>query len=64
MMYLLAIFLPPVAVLLTGRPFQAFINFLLTLCLFVPGMIHAIMVVSESKADKRMKKQVKMMKQA
>lgn len=31
MMYLLAILLPPVAVLFCGKPFQAIINFILTL---------------------------------
>ncbi|MFG6117229.1 YqaE/Pmp3 family membrane protein [Halobacillus sp. MO56] len=62
MLYLLAIFLPPVAVLLVGKPFQALINFFLTLLLWIPGSIHAILVVNEHKADKRMKKQVKMMK--
>ena len=60
MMYLLAIFLPPVAVLFVGKPFQAVINFFLTLLLWVPGMIHAILVVNEAKADKRMKRQVKL----
>ena len=60
MMYLLAILLPPVAVLFVGKPFQAVINFFLTLLLWVPGMIHAILVVNEAKADKRMKRQVKL----
>ncbi|CDQ20978.1 YqaE/Pmp3 family membrane protein [Halobacillus karajensis] len=62
MHYLLAIFLPPVAVLMVGRPIQAVLNFFLWLLLWVPGSIHAILVVNEHKADKRMKKQVKMMK--
>lgn len=60
-MYLLAIFLPPVAVLISGKPIQALINVVLTLCFWIPGAIHAILVVNENKADKRMKKQVKMM---
>ena len=47
MMYLLAIFLPPVAVLFCGKPFQAIINFILTLIFWVPGVIHAIFVVHE-----------------
>lgn len=49
MMYLLAIFLPPVAVLFCGKPFQAIINFILTLIFWVPGVIHAIFVVHEKK---------------
>lgn len=62
MMYLLAIFLPPVAVLLSGKPGQAILNLILCLMFFIPGVIHAILVVNEHKADKRMKKQVKMIK--
>ncbi|WNF38834.1 YqaE/Pmp3 family membrane protein [Bacillaceae bacterium IKA-2] len=58
MMYLLAIFLPPVAVLFAGKPIQAILNFFLTLLFWIPGMIHAILVVNENKADKRMKRQV------
>ena len=38
MMYLLAIVLPPVAVLICGKPFQAIINFILTLIFWVPGL--------------------------
>ena len=38
-MYLLAILLPPVAVLLCGKPIQAVLNFFLTLCFWVPGAI-------------------------
>lgn len=60
-MYLLAIFLPPLAVLLSGKPIQALLNFILTCFFWIPGVIHAFMVVNERKADKRMEKQVKMM---
>ncbi len=56
MLYLLAIVLPPVAVLMTGRPFTALLNCGLTLLLWVPGAIHAVMVVSEHKANKRAQK--------
>lgn len=52
-MYLLAVLLPPVAVLMTGKPFQAFINLILTICFWLPGALHAIFVVHEYKADKR-----------
>jgi len=55
--YLLAILLPPVAVLLCGKPIQALINIVLTLIFWVPGAIHAILVVREYKADKRIKTQ-------
>lgn len=53
MLYLLAIFLPPVAVLIAGKPFQALINVGLTLLFWVPGMIHAFMVVANHYADRR-----------
>ncbi|MEK3800427.1 YqaE/Pmp3 family membrane protein [Peribacillus sp. FSL H8-0477] len=53
MMYLLAILLPPVAVLLSGKPVQAVLNLILCIFLWIPGVIHAILVVNEKKADKR-----------
>jgi|TARA_B110000495_G_C23040276_1_gene623471 uncharacterized membrane protein YqaE (UPF0057 family) len=53
MRYLLAILLPPVAVFLCGKPIQGIINIILTLCFFVPGVIHAIFVVHSHLADKR-----------
>ena len=53
MMYLLAIVLPPVAVLLCGKPGQAILNLVLCLLFYVPGMIHAIVVVANEKAEKR-----------
>jgi uncharacterized membrane protein YqaE (UPF0057 family) len=56
MLYLLAILLPPLAVLLTGRPLQALLNFFLTLLLWIPGVIHAILVVNEHKANQRARK--------
>lgn len=58
-MYLLAIFLPPVSVFLAGKPFQAILNFFLCFLLWIPAVIHAFLVVNESKADKRIKKQTK-----
>ena len=61
-MYLLAIFLPPLAVLFCGKPIQALINFCLCFLFWVPAVIHAILVVRDKKADKRMERQVKMMK--
>ena len=47
MRYLLAILLPPLAVLLCGRPFQAVLNLLLTLVFWVPGVLHAILIVHD-----------------
>lgn len=56
MMYLLAVLLPPVAVLLCGKPFQAFFNFILTLFFWLPGAIHACFVVADRKQEKRLEK--------
>jgi uncharacterized membrane protein YqaE (UPF0057 family) len=53
MRYLLAILLPPVAVLSCGKPFQAAVNLILTLCLWIPGVIHACLVVHEHHEDRR-----------
>ena len=54
--YLLCIILPPVAVLLKGKPMTALLNLLLTLLLWVPGIIHAFMVVTAAEADARNKR--------
>ncbi len=61
MLYLLAIFLPPVAVLLCGKPIQALVNLLLTMLGWIPGVIHAILVVSSRNADKRTDRVIKSM---
>ncbi|KXJ00477.1 hemolysin BL lytic component L2 [Bacillus cereus] len=59
MMYLLAILLPTCSRISPfGKPFQAVINFILTLIFWVPGVIHAILVVHDKKADRRLKKQI------
>ncbi|KAA0547821.1 YqaE/Pmp3 family membrane protein [Bacillus sp. BGMRC 2118] len=63
MLYLLAILLPPVAVLFVGRPFQALFNLILCLFFYIPGAIHAVLVVHDKKADNRLKKQAHMMAQ-
>lgn len=54
MLYLLALLLPPVAVLIAGKPVQALLNVLLTVVtLWIGGVIHAFMVVNNYYADKR-----------
>jgi uncharacterized membrane protein YqaE (UPF0057 family) len=56
MLYFLC-FLPPLAILFCGvKPFTLIVNIILTLCGYVPGVIHAFFVVSAAKADKRTKK--------
>ena len=63
MLYLVAILLPPVAVLLCGKPVQALINLVLTICLYVPGLIHALFVVNNYYADQRTQRVVQAMKE-
>ena len=53
MLYLLAIFFPPLAVLLLGRPFSALLNLVLTCFFWVPGIIHAVVLIGEKNADRR-----------
>jgi uncharacterized membrane protein YqaE (UPF0057 family) len=62
-MYLLAILFPPLAVLLCGRPFQALLNVLLTLLFWVPGVLHALLVVGGYNADKRHREMMRAMQQ-
>jgi uncharacterized membrane protein YqaE (UPF0057 family) len=47
MIYLIAILLPPVALLMVGKPGQALINIPLCLACGLPGMIHALCVVND-----------------
>ncbi len=56
MRYLIAIVLPPLAVLLCGKPIQFLLNIALTVCLWVPGMLHAILVVHDHKQNRRTKR--------
>jgi uncharacterized membrane protein YqaE (UPF0057 family) len=53
MLYLVAVVLPPLAVLLCGKPFQALLSVVLSLFLYFPGLIHALFVVNKHYADKR-----------
>lgn len=53
MRYILAVLLPPVAVLFCGRPVQFLLNLVLTLLFWIPGMIHAMLVVNGYYADRR-----------
>ena len=54
MLYLVALILPPLAVLLCGKPFQALINLILwPLLLHVGAVVHALFVVNNYYADKR-----------
>jgi uncharacterized membrane protein YqaE (UPF0057 family) len=53
MLYLVAVVVPPLAVLLCGKPFQALINIVLTLLAYFPGAAHAVFVVHNHYEDQR-----------
>jgi uncharacterized membrane protein YqaE (UPF0057 family) len=59
MLYVLAILLPPIAVLVCGKPFQFLLNIVLCLLGWVPGIIHALLVVHDRNADKRTQRIIK-----
>jgi len=50
---ILAIICPPLAVLLFGTRTQAAANTGLTLCLFIPGVLHALSVVDQYNVERR-----------
>jgi uncharacterized membrane protein YqaE (UPF0057 family) len=53
-LYLIAVILPPLAVLLAGKPFQAILNLiLLFVTVYVGALIHALFVVHNYYADQR-----------
>ena len=62
MRYLLAIILPPIAVLICGKPIQALLNLVLTILFWIPGMIHALFVVNGYYADQRTDKVIEAIK--
>jgi uncharacterized membrane protein YqaE (UPF0057 family) len=53
MKYVLLWLFPPFAVLACGKPVTAFWNFILCLCLYFPGLIHAWSVVRNHELDLR-----------
>ena len=53
MLYLLAVLFPPAAALAAGGPKRAAANAVLTLLLYVPGLIHAWSAVERHYTDQR-----------
>jgi uncharacterized membrane protein YqaE (UPF0057 family) len=64
MRYVLCFVFPPLAVLLCGRVVGAVLNLVLTICGIIPGIVHAILVVNEVKADKRSVRQASLIARA
>jgi uncharacterized membrane protein YqaE (UPF0057 family) len=63
MRYFLAILLPPAAVLLCGKPGALILNLVLTVFGYIPGILHAILIVMNTNADARNKKVTKAIKE-
>jgi uncharacterized membrane protein YqaE (UPF0057 family) len=59
MRYFLCIILPPLAVLTTGRIGAFVLSCLLTLCLWIPGVIHAILVTNDFYEERRNRRVVR-----
>lgn len=57
-MYLLAILLPPVAVLFCGKPIQALINIPLCLLFWLPAVVHAILIVNTRANERNVRRMV------
>ena len=52
MIRVLNILLPPLALLLIGKPVRALLNLILCLFFFLPGIIHSWVVTSDWKREK------------
>ena len=55
----LALVNPPLSVLLCGKPIEASLNVILTVCFWVPGVVHAHSVIKSHEAEKRNKELIK-----
>ena len=62
MLYLVAVVVPPLAVLLAGKPFQALLNIPLTMLAYVPGLVHALFVVHNYYEDRRTERVIEAMR--
>ncbi|MBD3748065.1 MAG: YqaE/Pmp3 family membrane protein [Sphingobacteriales bacterium] len=59
MRYFICFLCPPLAVLSTGRPLTFILNLLLTLCFWIPGVIHAILIVNDHNEDRRTRRMMR-----
>lgn len=57
-MFFLCIFLPPIAALISGGFISFLLNILLSCLGWIPGVIHAFMVVNNNKAEERNQEQI------
>lgn len=63
MRYLMCL-LPPLAILTCGKPGQMMLNIILCIFGYIPGVIHALLVVNQYQADKRNDKLIKAIQQS
>jgi uncharacterized membrane protein YqaE (UPF0057 family) len=56
MRYFLCFLCPPIAILTTGRMGAFVLNIILTLCFWIPGIIHSILVVNDFYEDRRFRR--------
>ena len=61
-MYILAILLPPLATLFSGKPLQAIVSVGLCFLFWIPAVIYATSIVSERRVKKRREKEMKLVK--
>jgi uncharacterized membrane protein YqaE (UPF0057 family) len=59
MRYFLCFLCPPLAVLSTGKVGSFILNLILTLFLWIPGVIHSILIVNEYYEDRRFRRYVR-----
>ena len=52
MKYILCL-IPPLAIIACGKYVQVIVSVILTICFYIPGVIHAILVVNNHNADRR-----------
>jgi uncharacterized membrane protein YqaE (UPF0057 family) len=64
MRYLIAIILPPLAILLCGKPLQALVALILQITIlgWIPAAVWAVLVVNSYQADKRTNRIIKAMR--
>ena len=62
MRYFLCFLFPPLAVFTTGRIGSLILNIILTLLFWVPGIIHAILVVNDFYEARRHRQMIRVMR--
>lgn len=63
MIYFLCIICPPLALLIRGKLGSVLLNIILYLFGYIPGLIHAILVISAQDEDNNNKKIIKAIKE-